>query len=59
LPLLSSVAGSEQKLTIKKVSLLPPDTPGSNAARTAIGAAEQVRAATGVDLTQVAKRLGG
>ncbi len=59
LPLLSSVAGSEQKLTIEKVSLLPPEAPGSNAARAAIGAAEQVRAATGVDLTQVAKRLGG
>lgn len=59
LPLLSNVAGSEHRLELKKVSLIPSDAPGSNGARAAIGASEQVRAATGVDLTQVAKRFGG
>jgi flotillin len=59
LPLLSSIAGSEHKLTIKKVSLLPSEAPGATVARTAVGAAEQVRAATGVDLMQIAKRFGG
>lgn len=58
LPLLSSVAGSDQKLVVRKVALLPPDAPGASAARSAIGASEQVRAATGVDLTQMAKRFG-
>lgn len=59
LPLLSSVAGSNKKLVVKKVSLLPSDAPGSSLARTAVGAAEQVRAATGIDITGLAKRLGG
>jgi flotillin len=58
LPLLSSVAGADQKLIIRKVALLPADAPGSSAARSAVGAAEQVRAATGVDLSQMAKRFG-
>jgi flotillin len=59
LPLLSSVAGADQKLVVRKVALLPADAPGANAARNIVGAAEQVRAATGVDLAQVAKRFGG
>lgn len=60
LPLLSHVAGAEHSLRIDKVSILPAgDAAGSAGARTAIGAAEQIRAATGVDLTKVAKRLGG
>jgi flotillin len=58
LPLLSSVAGSDQKLVVRKVSLIPPEAAGSAAARTAVGAVEQVRAATGVDLMQLAKRFG-
>jgi len=60
IPLLSQVAGSEHPLTIKKLTVLPPDGgAGSELARTAIGANEQIRAATGVDLGGVAKRFGG
>lgn len=59
LPLLSSVAGADQKLVVRKVALLSADAPGANAARNIVGAAEQVRAATGVDLTAMAKRFGG
>lgn len=58
LPLLSHVSGSTQKLSIQKVTLLPAQAPGSELAKTAVGAAEQVRAATGVDLGRLAKRFG-
>ncbi len=60
LPLLQHVAGAHAPLTIKKVSVLPDSrSAGSDVARKAIGAAEQIRAATGVDLAGVAKKLGG
>jgi flotillin len=60
LPLLGHVAGADHPLVIKKLSVLPPDGgAGSELARKVIGAAEQIRAATGVDLGGVAKRFGG
>jgi flotillin len=59
LPLLGKVSGSDQSQRIDTVSLLGGGAPGGELARTAIGAVEQVRAATGVDLGQIAKRLGG
>ena len=60
LPLLPSVAGAGRELTIDRLSVLPaPGAAGADVARSTIGAAEQIRAATGVDLAAVAKRLGG
>lgn len=61
LPMLSDVAGAGRKLALHKVTLLPKDgaAAGSGLARQAIGAAEQVRAATGVDLAKIGKRLQG
>ncbi len=60
LPLLSHVSGAHHSLTISKVSVLPSaNTAGSEMARKAIGASEQIRAATGVDLAGVARKLGG
>lgn len=60
LPLLGQVSGAGRSLHITKVSILPADGgPGGAAARTAIGAAEQIRAATGVDVSKIAKKLGG
>jgi flotillin len=60
LPLLGQVAGAEHALSIKKLSVLPPDgSAGSELARKAIGATEQIRAATGVDLGGVARKFGG
>jgi flotillin len=60
LPMLAQVAGSHHALKIKKLSVLPADqSPGGELARQAIGASEQIKAATGVDLTGVAKRFGG
>ena len=59
LPLLSHIAGAHHSLAISKLSVLPAAADGSEMARKAIGASEQIRAATGVDLTGVAKKLGG
>jgi flotillin len=60
LPLLAHVAGAHKPLKIGKMSVLPShESAGSQAARHAIGASEQIRAATGVDLMGVAKKFGG
>ncbi len=59
LPLLDEVSGASQKLQLNKVSFLPEGAPGSDLARATVGAAEQVQAATGVDLSRIARRLGG
>ena len=58
LPLLSHVAGAHHTLNIGKMSVLPAAGEGSDIARKAIGASEQIRAATGVDLAGVAKKYG-
>jgi flotillin len=59
LPLLAQVAGAHHPLAIAKLSVLPADAAGGDIARKAIGVAEQVRAATGIDLAGAAKKLGG
>jgi len=60
LPMLPHVAGAHHSLTISRVSVLPAgETAGGELARKAIGASEQIRAATGVDLAGVARKLGG
>ncbi len=60
LPMLAHVAGAHHSLSIGKMSVLPAETSaGGELARKAIGASEQIKAATGVDLSSVAKKLGG
>jgi flotillin len=60
LPLLSQVAGAHHPLKVGKMSFLPAqNAAGSDLARQTIGATEQIRSATGVDLMGVAKRFGG
>ena len=59
LPMLSHVSGAHHSLSIGKMSVLPAQADGTELARKAIGASEQIRAATGVDLAGVAKKLGG
>lgn len=60
LPMLGQVAGATQVLDIGKITVLPSNTAsGADIARKAIGASEQIKAATGVDLAGVAKRFGG
>ncbi len=60
LPLAQHIAGSHQKVTIRKLTVLPVKASGEgeDIARKAISASEQLRAATGVDLSQVMRRLG-
>ena len=60
LPLLPSVAGARHELSIDRLSVLPAQSAaGADLARSTIGAAEQIRAATGVDLAAVVKRVRG
>jgi flotillin len=60
LPMLAHIAGAHHSLAIGKVSMLPTgESAGSDLARKAIGANEQIRAATGVDLSGIARKLGG
>ncbi|HET9317718.1 MAG TPA: SPFH domain-containing protein [Vicinamibacteria bacterium] len=57
MPLLSQVAGSGRALEVHKVAVLPPDgESGGGFAKAAIRAVEQIKAATGVDLTALAER---
>jgi len=58
MPLVQLIAGSQQKVAIRKVTVLPTEK-DADMARKAISTNEQLRAATGIDLGQVVKRLGG
>jgi flotillin len=58
MPLLSHIAGSQQPIKIHKMTVLPDAADGADFSRRAIAANEQIRAATGVDLADVARRLG-
>jgi flotillin len=58
IPLLTQVSGAGRKLVVQKVSVLPPSTGGGgDFARSTIAAAEQIKAAMGVDLAAIARRL--
>ncbi|MFT3768716.1 MAG: SPFH domain-containing protein [Minicystis sp.] len=58
-PLAAEIAGANRPVKIQKLSLLPSGGgEGAEIARKAIAAAEQIRAATGLDLAEVAKRMG-
>jgi flotillin len=59
MPLSAEIAGANRKVLIQKLSVLPSHSDGSDLARKAIGAAEQIRAATGVDIAELARRFGG
>ena len=58
IPLLTQVSGAGRRLVVQKVSVLPPSTGnGGDFARSAIAATEQIKAAMGVDLPAIARRL--
>jgi len=58
LPLAHHIAGAQQKVAVRKLTVLPRDEEGQgDFAKKAINVTEQLRAATGIDLGQVAKRL--
>lgn len=58
MPLLSHIAGAQHPIKIHNLTFLPSEANGGDLARKAISTAEQIRAATGVDLADVARRLG-
>jgi hypothetical protein len=66
LPFVEAISGAQQKLTVRKVTFLPSVTSrtsgesgdGSEWAAKVISNAEQLRAATGVDLAAIGRRLG-
>ena len=57
LPLAHAIAGAQQKITIRKLTILPAETGGNDFARATIGAAAKLKAATGIDVSSVARRL--
>ena len=58
IPMLTQVSGAGRKLVVQKVSVLPPAAgSGGDFARSAIAATEQIKAAMGVDLPAIARRL--
>jgi flotillin len=61
IPLLAEVSGSARKLEIENVTVLPPNGPAGDGsfAKSAISTNEQIKAATGIDLAAIAKRLQG
>ena len=65
LPLVDAISGASSKLTVSRLTVLPQTAggvgggdAGGDWARKAISSAEQLRAATGIDLAGVARRLG-
>jgi hypothetical protein len=62
LPFVEAVSGAQKKIAVRKITVLPSvrtfaaDGTG-DWARSAISTAEQLRAATGIDLGAVARRL--
>ena len=60
IPLLNQVSGAGRKLSVDKVTVLPANgDAGGDFAKAAISASEQLKAAIGLDVTQLAKRLEG
>ena len=59
LPLVDAIAGAQQKLTIRHLTVLASGSDSAPGfARGAIATSEQLRAATGIDLSAIARRLG-
>ena len=60
LPLVDAISGANKKVVVKKLTVLPAARNGASDgewARKAIGTAEELRAATGIDLAGGARRL--
>lgn len=58
IPLAGDISGAARPARIKRLTFLPKTGDGGSLATRAIAASEQIRAATGLDLTEVARRLG-
>jgi flotillin len=57
LPLVGLISGADRKLAVQKVTVLPQSNGSDDWARKAISTTEQLRAATGVDLSAIGRRL--
>ena len=57
LPMVEAISGAGSKLAVRKITVLPTKGAEDDWARKAIATAEQLRAATGIDLGSVARRL--
>lgn len=57
MPMLEDIAGSKRPMRIQKLSVLPDGDGDGSLAKRAISAAEQIRAATGVDLPALARSV--
>jgi flotillin len=57
LPLVGLISGADRKLAVNKVTVLPQSHGSDDWARKAISTTEQLRAATGVDLSAIGRRL--
>lgn len=57
IPLATDVSGAARPVKIKRLTFLPRSNGDASFASRAIAASEQIRAATGLDLTDVARRL--
>src|SRR5262245_24689080 len=57
LPMIDAISGAHKPLSAQKVTVLPADA-SSDWARKAISTTEQLRAATGIDLAALARRVG-
>ncbi len=58
IPLVGDISGATRPAKIKRLAFLPRASEGDTLAGKAIAAGEQIRAATGLDLTEIARRLG-
>jgi flotillin len=59
LPLVGAMSGGGKSVVIKKLTVLPAGGGSSDFARRAISTAEQLKAATGIDVAAVTKRFAG
>jgi flotillin len=57
MPMLEDISGARHSMKIRKLSVLPDGDGDDSIAKRAISAAEQIRAATGVDLPELAQRI--
>ncbi len=58
MPLVAEIAGASRPLSIQRLAILPRASQGdASLARSAIATAEEIRAATGVDLPETMRRL--
>ena len=59
MPLAGDIAGVGKPMKIRRLTFLPESAEGGGTAQKVIATAEQIRAATGVDLAEIGRRMGG